>query len=243
MSQPRPAWLVTPAGQVAYDLANEAMHDLAARRLADEIPDVVIVLEHPPVFTAGRRAKPEELLWDESSIAARGALVRRIDRGGAFTYHGPGQVVAYPILNLGPSPDAARYLRGLEASVIDACARVGAMVRRRDDVQTGVWAGNEKVCAIGVRLLRARVTLHGLALNCDTDLAWFAGIIACGLPEHGVTSLSRLLGRDVTVDEMRPHLRDALATEFGFRWTAAPPEVAARFAPVTYAAGASATIA
>jgi lipoyl(octanoyl) transferase len=191
----RPAWLVAPAGPVGYDRANEAMHDLAERRLAGAIPDTVIVLEHPPVFTAGRRAKDDELLWDEPSIEARGGLVRKIDRGGSFTFHGPGQLVGYPILGLGTSPDAAWYLRRLEEAVIRACAAVGAAVTRRDDVQTGVWSGDEKVCAIGVRLLRTRVTLHGFALNCDTDLSWFDGIIACGLPDHGVTSLSRLLGR------------------------------------------------
>jgi lipoyl(octanoyl) transferase len=229
---PRPAWLVMPAAPVPYDRANEAMHDLAAQRLAGAIPDVVILLEHPPVFTAGRRANDDELLWDEPSVEARGGLVRRIDRGGSFTFHGPGQLVGYPILGLGATPDAAGYLRHLEATVIRACAAIGATVTRRHDVQTGVWAGDDKVCAIGVRLLRTRVTLHGFALNCDTDLSWFDGIVACGLPDHGVTSLSRLLDRDVTVDELRPHVIAGLADEFGLAFRSAPAEVAERFAPL-----------
>ena len=205
------------------------MHALADRRLAGAIPDSVILLEHPPVFTAGRRAKPEELLWEEAAVHARGGLVRRIDRGGSFTFHGPGQLVGYPIIGLGARPDVARYLRQLEEVVIRACAELGAPVTRRDDVQTGVWAGNEKVCAIGVRLLRTRVTLHGFALNCDTDLGWFDGIVACGLPEHGVTSLSRLLGRDVTVDEVRPIVARQLGEVFDLAFEPSPPEILAGF--------------
>ncbi len=226
---PVPAWLVTPAGPVPYDRANRAMHALAERRLAGEIPDTVILLEHPPVFTAGRRAKDDELLWDETSVEARGGLVRRIDRGGSFTFHGPGQSVGYPILGLGTKPDAGAYLRRLEEVVIRTCADLGATVTRRDDVQTGVWAGDEKICAIGVRLLRTRVTLHGFALNCDTDLSWFDGIVACGLPDHGVTSLTRLLGRDVTVDEVRPLLERHLAQIFGLGFSSAPVDVASAF--------------
>jgi lipoyl(octanoyl) transferase len=229
VSETRPGWLVTPTGPVSYDEANEAMHALAERRLTDEIPDTVILLEHPPVFTAGRRAKPEELLWDEPSVEARGGLVRRIDRGGSFTFHGPGQLVGYPILGLGAAPDAGGYLRRLEEVVIRTCAALGAVVTRRGDVQTGVWAGDEKVCAIGVRLLRTRVTLHGFALNCDTDLAWFDGIVACGLPEHGVTSLTRLLERTVTVQEVRPIAQKHLGEVFGLTFAPAPADVAAAF--------------
>ena len=235
-----PAWLVTPASPVPYDRANDAMHALAERRLAEEIPDSVILLEHPPVFTAGRRAKAEELLWTEPSVAARGGLVRRIDRGGSFTFHGPGQLVGYPILALGAKPDAGAYLRRLEEAVIRTCADLGASVTRRDDVQTGVWVGDEKICAIGVRLLRTRVTLHGFALNCDTDLSWFDGIVACGLPEHGVTSLSRTLGSDVPVEEVRPVLTRHLADVFDLAFSAAPADVASAFEPQR---GASAMIA
>ena len=235
MTDARTAWLLAPAGPVGYDRANEAMHDLAARRLADEIPDTVIVLEHPPVFTAGRRAKDDELLWDETSIQEHGGLVRRIDRGGSFTFHGPGQLVGYPIIGLGTTPDAAGYLRRLEEAVIRACAEVGAHTTRRDDVQTGVWSGDDKVCAIGVRLLRTRVTLHGFALNCDTDLSWFDGIIACGLPDHGVTSLTRVIGRDVPVDEVAPIAIRHIAEVFGLAVTQAPEEVVRPFLAVAVA--------
>jgi lipoyl(octanoyl) transferase len=231
----RPAWLIEPSSPVDYDVANQAMHALAARRLADAIPDTVILLEHPPVFTAGRRARPDELLWPEDSVQARGGIVRRIDRGGSFTFHGPGQVVGYPILGLGSRPDAGSYLRRLEEVVIRTCADLGVAVDRRDDVQTGVWAGDDKICAIGVRLLRTRVTLHGFALNCDTDLSWFDGIVACGLPDHGVTSLSRLLGRDVTVDEVRPLVAQHLAAVFDLGFTAAPAPLVDAFGAVAVA--------
>lgn len=205
------------------------MHDLAERRLAGDVPDSLILLEHPPVFTAGRRSKPEHLLWSEPEAAARGAAVHHIDRGGSFTFHGPGQLVGYPILHLGVRPDAVAYLRALEDAVIRTGAALGVELHRRDDVQTGVFAGDDKVCAIGVRLMRTRVTLHGFAINCDTDLSWFQGIVACGLPNNGVTSLSALLDRDVTVDEVRPIARRALAEVFDLDYRQAPAEELERF--------------
>jgi len=222
------AWLLEP-GSVPYDVANEAMHRLAERRLAGEIPDTVILLEHPPVFTAGRRAKPEELLWSSAEVEARGGLVRAIDRGGSFTFHGPGQLVGYPILGLGSKPDAVAYLRRLEDAVIGTCADLGVAAGRRDDVQTGVWVGDDKICAIGVRLMRTRVTLHGFALNCETDLSWFRGIVACGLPDLGQTSITEQLGRRVGVEDARPIAARHLATVFDRDLVPAPDDVASLF--------------
>ncbi len=213
----RPGWLIRPEGAVPYGPANEAMHRWAERRLADEIPDTVILLQHSPVFTAGRRAKPEELLWSAEEVAVRDAEVHRIDRGGSFTFHGPGQLVGYPIIDLGPAPDAAAHLRRMEEVVIRAAADVGVELHRRPEVQTGVWAGDRKVCAIGVRLMRARVTVHGFAVNCD---------------EHGVTSLSELAGRPITVDTLGPFVERHLAAIFGLDLVAAPREEAARVQPV-----------
>ncbi len=229
----RPAWLFEPEGLVPYDLANDAMHRLAERRLAGEIPDAVILLEHPPVFTAGRRARPEHLLWSEDEASALGADVRRIDRGGSFTFHGPGQLVGYPILTLGSTPDATGYLRRLEEVVIRSAGDIGVSVDRRPDVQTGVFHGDDKVAAIGVRLMRARITLHGFALNCDTDLSWYRGIVACGLPDHGVTSLSELAGRPVSVDEMRPIVRRHVAEVFDLSFVPAPAGAAPDLEPST----------
>lgn len=220
---------------MAYDVANEAMHELAERRLRAEAPDTLILLEHPPVFTAGRRSKPEHLVWSEDEARAHGAEVHHIDRGGSFTFHGPGQLVGYPIVDLGAVPDAARYLRSLEEAVILSAADIGVELHRRDDVQTGVFHEDDKVCAIGVRLMRTRVTLHGFAINCDTDLSWFGGIVACGLADNGVTSLSELADRDVTVQEMRPIVARRLAEVFDLGYGATPATTADRFRPVAVA--------
>jgi lipoyl(octanoyl) transferase len=228
----REALLIRPERPVPYGPANESMHDLAERRLAGEIPDTVILLEHPPVFTAGRRARPDERLWSPDEVAARGAEVHRIDRGGAFTFHGPGQIVGYPIMDLGAKPDAAAHLRRMEEAVIRTASEFGVALHRREDVQTGVWHGDDKVCAIGVRLMRARVTLHGFALNCDPDLSWWDGIVACGLPGHGVTSLSRLAGRPITVPEVRPALERHLADVFGMDLVLATDRIAKLLRPV-----------
>ncbi|HEY8116974.1 MAG TPA: lipoyl(octanoyl) transferase LipB, partial [Actinomycetota bacterium] len=172
------ARLIRPAGPVDYDEANERMHALAERRLAGEGEDTLILLEHPPVYTAGRRWKPDHIVWTEDRIRAAGADLRFIDRGGSLTFHGPGQLVGYPVFDLGARPDAMRYVRDLEEVVISAAADVGVALHR-SDVQTGVWSGSRKVCAIGVRLMRMRVSLHGFALNCTTDLSWYDAIVPC----------------------------------------------------------------
>jgi lipoyl(octanoyl) transferase len=197
------ARLIRPVGLVDYDDANAAMHELAEARLACEAEDALILLEHPPVYTAGRRSKPEHVVWTEDRIRAAGAELRFIDRGGSLTFHGPGQLVGYPVLDLGRRPDALRFVRDLEEVVIRAARDVGVELER-SDVQTGVWSAQRKVCAIGVRLMRMRVSLHGFAVNCTTDLGWYDAIVPCGLADEGVTSLSELAGRTVTVEEMAP---------------------------------------
>lgn len=198
-----PAALIRPRGLVDYDDADAAMHELASARLRGEGADSLILLEHPPVFTAGRRWRSEHIVWTENAIAEAGALLRFVDRGGSLTFHGPGQLVGYAVLDLGPRPDAIRFVRDLEEVVIRAARDVGVAVER-NEVQTGVWAGARKVCAIGVRLMRMRVSLHGFALNCATDLSWYDAIVPCGLAEEGVTSLSQLAEREITVQEMAP---------------------------------------
>lgn len=203
----RRGWLIRPAVPVDFDRANALMHELAERRLAGEIPDTFIQLEHPPVYTAGRRWKPDHIVWTQDRIEAAGAELRFIDRGGSLTFHGPGQLVCYPIVDLGTKPDALAYVRRLEEVVIRAAADLGVALGR-SAVQTGVWSGDRKVCAIGVRLLRMRVSLHGLALNCTTDLSWYDAIVPCGLANEGVASLSTLAGRPITVaDATLPLLR------------------------------------
>ncbi len=186
-----------------YAEANAAMHELAETRLRGDGVDTLILLEHPPVFTAGRTSKDAHMVWTEAQIRAAGAELFAIDRGGSLTFHGPGQLVGYPIVDLGSRPEALGYVRRLEEVVIRSAADIRIAVHR-SDVQTGVWSGDRKVCAIGVRLMRMRVSLHGFAVNCTTDLSWFDGIVPCGLGHSGVTSLSEIAGREVTVDEMAP---------------------------------------
>jgi lipoyl(octanoyl) transferase len=206
---------------VPYAEAYEVMHDLAERRAVGEIPDTLILLQHPPVYTLGRRSDPAHVRWTRDQIEATGAEVHEVDRGGSVTFHGPGQLVGYPILDLGPKPDVIAHLRRIEEAVIRA-ARDASVELGRDPERTGAWAGDRKVCAIGVKLTHSRVTLHGFALNCSTDLAWYDAIVPCGLADRGVTTLTHLAGREVTVDEMTPLIVARFEEVFDVRLSADP---------------------
>jgi lipoate-protein ligase B len=196
----RDAWLLTP-GRVPYRAAHLAMLDLVERRIRGEVPDTLILLEHDPVYTAGRRTDPSHLLLARDEIERLGAELHHVERGGSVTFHGPGQLVGYPILHLGVAPSLAEHVRRIQEVIIRASADVGAATVRDD--QVGVWCGDRKVCAIGVKSTR-RVTYHGFALNCTTDLRWFDAIVPCGLHDRGVTTLSERVARRVTVEEMLP---------------------------------------
>ena len=180
-----------------YERAWELQRELAAERADDRRPDTLLLLEHPSVYTAGRRTLPEERPFD-------GTPVVDVDRGGKITWHGPGQLVGYPIVRLAEPFDVVAYVRRLEALLMDACREFGLETRRVDG-RSGVWTtdGQRKVAAIGVRVSRG-VTMHGFALNCDPDLSAFGAIVPCGIADAGVTSLSRELGKIVTVDDALP---------------------------------------
>ncbi|MEX0991798.1 MAG: lipoyl(octanoyl) transferase LipB [Actinomycetota bacterium] len=228
-------WIVRPTEPVPYDLASDLMHDLAERRADDLIPDVLILLEHPPVYTGGRRSDPAHMLWPEERMRARGAALRLADRGGSFTFHGPGQLVGYPIMRLDSRLDVIPHLRRMEEVAIRTGADLGLSLGR-DERQTGVWAGPAKVCAIGVRLSAAKVTLHGFGLNCSTDLSWFDAIVPCGLPDRSVTSLSRVAGRTISVAEVAPLVERHAAEVFGSALVPAPTDIADAFAAPARAA-------
>jgi lipoyl(octanoyl) transferase len=213
--------ILRPPGLVPYSEANQLMHELAEGRLRNEVPDTLILLQHPPVYTAGKRWKPEHLLWAKDAIEAAGAELHFVDRGGSVTFHGPGQLVGYPIIDLGSTPDVVGYVRKLEDVVIGACAEAGIEGLGRNPVNAGVWAEDRKVCAIGVRVTMARVTLHGFALNCTTDLSWYDAIVPCGLTDTGVTTLSAIAGREVTVEEMVPLVASCFQDVFDSRAAAA----------------------
>jgi lipoyl(octanoyl) transferase len=182
---------------VPYLEAWDLQRDLAARRAAGDAPDTLILLEHPDVYTAGRRTEDAERPFD-------GTPVVDVDRGGKITWHGPGQLVGYPILAL-PSPlDVVAYVRVLEDALIAVCAEFGVPAHRVEG-RSGVWTMDDqrKLGAIGIRV-RQGVTSHGFALNCSPDLAAFSRIIACGIRDASAGSLTGELGRTVTVAQARP---------------------------------------
>jgi lipoyl(octanoyl) transferase len=184
-------------GTLLYEQAWELQRGLATDRADGVRDDMLLLLEHPSVYTAGRRTLPEERPFD-------GTPVIDVDRGGKITWHGPGQLVGYPILRLAEPFDVVAHVRRLEALLIDACAEFGLETRRVEG-RSGVWTvdGERKVAAIGVRVTRG-VTMHGFALNCDPDLAAFGRIVPCGIADAGVSSLSRELGKIVTVADALP---------------------------------------
>ena len=166
-------------------------------------PDTVIFLEHPSVYTAGKRTEAAERPQD-------GTPVIDVDRGGKITWHGPGQLVGYPILRLSEPMDVVGYVRMLEGILIDALAALG-LESNRVDGRSGVWIGeNKKIAAIGIRVSRG-VTMHGFALNCDNSFEAYDRIVACGIVGAGVTSISRELGRDVTTEDVLPLVRKAFS--------------------------------
>jgi lipoyl(octanoyl) transferase len=187
--------LVMRLGTVPYEEAWQLQQELATQRQLDEIPDVLLLLEHPPVYTRGRRSKPEELPMGVEWYEAQGIEVRDTDRGGLVTYHGPGQLVAYPIVHLGAyGDDVHAYVRGLEQVMIDALGRAGVPAQTIEAL-TGVWVGRRKIGSLGLHVSR-RITTHGLAINVNNNLQPFEWIVPCGIEGVAMTSISRELGRE-----------------------------------------------
>lgn len=197
---------VRQLGTMDYLAAWDLQRETAAARV-DGGPDTLLLLEHPPVYTAGKRTEPHERPVD-------GTPVVDSDRGGKITWHGPGQLVGYPIIGLGEKLDVLNYVRRLEQSLISVCTELGLGAGRVDG-RSGVWlppdAGRpaRKIAAIGIRVARG-VTVHGFALNCDCDLGAFSAIIPCGIADAGVTSLTAELGRHVGVAEVRERVAEAV---------------------------------
>jgi lipoic acid synthetase len=202
--------LVEDLARTGYTPALELQQRLVARVQAEGEPSYVLLVEHdPPVITLGRRAQMGHVLADPERLAAAGIELVKVTRGGDVTWHGPGQLVAYPILRLDTRGLTLRaYVGRLEQAVIDTLARLGIAAGRRDGL-VGVWVGQEKVAAIGVAVSRW-VTYHGLSLNVAADVGGFDAIIPCGIAGAAVTSVSRLLGRDVSVEEVKPLLVESL---------------------------------
>ncbi|MDQ1624669.1 MAG: lipoyl(octanoyl) transferase [Actinomycetota bacterium] len=199
-------------GLVAYDEAWAEQRELHAARVAGTAPDTVLLLEHPPVYTAGRRTSPYERPVD-------GTPVIDVDRGGKITWHGPGQLVGYPIVALPDPVDVVAHVRRVEEALILACTDLG-VVATRVAGRSGVWVVDDqggqdrKVAAIGIRVSQG-VTMHGFALNCDCDLSWFDRIVPCGIADATVTSLSQETGRSVGVADALPYVEKRLAEVLG----------------------------
>jgi lipoyl(octanoyl) transferase len=198
-------------GRTEYRAACERQGNLVTQRIAGEIGDTLIFTEHDPVFTVGLRSGADaNLVWDAPTLARAGIAVEKTNRGGDITYHGPGQIVGYPILSLEPRKDLHAYLRLLEQVIIDSLCHLGLTAGRREG-KTGIWIEHRKIAAVGVAV-RRWVTYHGFALNVAPDLSHFDGIIPCGIraEEGTVTSMRAELGRDVSIDEVKR----VLAAEF-----------------------------
>lgn len=200
-------------GAVPYERAWEIQRDVHAAVEAGSLPDTCLLLEHPPVYTAGKRTQPLERPTD-------GTPVVDVDRGGKITWHGPGQLVGYPVVRLRDPVDVVGYVRTLEQALIDGCAALGLDTDRIDG-RSGVWFPADgtrparKVGAIGIRVAQG-VTMHGFALNCACDLAAFDRIVPCGISDAGITSLSVEAGRPVTVAELLPLVQPRLADALGY---------------------------
>ncbi|BBX23032.1 octanoyltransferase [Mycolicibacter terrae] len=200
---------VRQLGTVDYGTAWQLQRDLADARVAGG-PDTLLLLEHPPVYTAGRRTEPHE----RPLASVQGTPVVDVDRGGRITWHGPGQLVGYPIIGLAEPMDVVNYVRRLEESLIEVCNTLGLNTIRVDG-RSGVWLPADgvrparKVAAVGVRVARA-TTLHGFALNCDCDLSAFSSIVPCGIADAGVTSLSAELDFVTSVDDVRHAVASAV---------------------------------
>jgi lipoate-protein ligase B len=209
---------------VGYTAAYDIQQRLWSQNVTGEGPDALIVLSHPPTFTIGKSGKLDNLLLAREELEKRGLPVFFTDRGGDITYHGPGQVVAYPIIDLRKrGKDVHRYIHDLEEVVVRTLVDF-SIEAHRDQRQVGVWVGDEKIAAIGVRI-RKWVTMHGLALNVDPIMEHFSYINPCGIVDCGITSITRLLSRNVTFDDVALKLVDNFAEVFAVRveWAADSP--------------------
>lgn len=204
---------VTQLGRVPYAEAFELQHRLRDRRAAGELPDLLLVLEHPPVYTRGKRTEPGDLPAGEDWYHERGIEIEDSDRGGRVTYHGPGQLVAYPIMAVDRVAD---FVHTMERAIVSALADEGISAEPRDTPFTGVWSGDAKIASIGVRV-REGVSMHGLAVNVDNELQPFEWIVPCGIDQVRVTSVARETARDRALPCFRKRMAYRFCEAFGRR--------------------------
>ncbi|HEX9887516.1 MAG TPA: lipoyl(octanoyl) transferase LipB [Longimicrobiales bacterium] len=211
----RPTLEARYLGRIDYAHGLTLQEDLVRERRAGRTGDVLLLLEHPHVITLGSSSDPAHVLMDAASLERRGIEVHRVGRGGDVTYHGPGQLVGYLIVDLKPDrQDLHRFLRDVEGALIRAMTVLGVRAERRQGL-TGVWARSGKLAAIGVRVSSGWITSHGFALNVNTDLTFFEAIVPCGIADRAVSSLERELGRAVPLEEVMGIVASAFADAFG----------------------------
>ena len=212
-------------GSVAYRPAHDLQIRLRDGLAAGRNDEHFLLLEHPPVFTLGRNAKPSDIVADRDALAARGVAVEETDRGGQVTFHGPGQLVGYPILDLQPDrKDIRRYVRDLQEVLIRALADFGIEASRKEGPDNiGVWVGGSKIASLGVHVSHWRTT-HGFALNVVTDLSFFGGIVACGLPTVRMASIESLTGRAPSLTEVAAVCARHFGEVFERQMVASPAE-------------------
>jgi lipoate-protein ligase B len=208
-----PELWVAHLGTVPYAEAFELQRALHERRVAGDLPDLLLVLEHPPVYTRGKRTEPGDLPMDAAWYGERGIEVEDSDRGGRVTYHGPGQLVAYPIMAV---ERVADFVHTMEGAIVTALADEGVVAEPRATPFTGVWVGDSKIGSIGVRV-REGVSMHGLAVNVDNDLEPFDWIVPCGIDHVRVTSVARETGRSPSLPCFRKHMAYRFSQAFGRR--------------------------
>jgi lipoyl(octanoyl) transferase len=209
-------------GQVPYEPARELQRRLEEARRRSEVPDLLLLLEHPPVYTKGRRSQPSELGMGEDWYRMQGIEVCESDRGGAVTYHGPGQLVGYPIVSLQAQRlGVAAYIERMEGLMIESLASWGIPARLRDGL-TGVWAGDRKIGSIGVHVRRG-ITTHGFAVNVNNDLQPFEWIVPCGIEGCRMTSVCRELGAEQPMDEFMDVVADRFGQAYGRRMVDVDP--------------------
>ncbi len=197
-----PALEVRRLGRISYEDALDLQDELVGLRRAGGIPDQLLLVEHPHVITLGTSSQEEHVLLTEEERKARGIQLFQVGRGGDATYHGPGQLVGYPILSLAPDrKDLHRYLRDLEEVLILTLGAFGISATREEGL-TGVWVWEGKLAAIGVRVSSGWITSHGFALNVDPDLSYFSSIVPCGIQDRPVASMASVLGRPISPEEV-----------------------------------------
>jgi lipoyl(octanoyl) transferase len=226
--------LVEWAGQVNYLKAWDRQKELVAEREnTPDLDDYLLLLEHPPTYTLGRHGRLENLLLDEKALMERGIAYHQVDRGGDITYHGPGQLVGYPILYLeryyGRGIGRIRsYISDLEALLIQVVAAFGIQAHRLEG-HPGAWvdspSGISKIAAVGIRVTAKGISSHGFALNVNPEMGYFDGIVPCGIVDHGVTSMAEILGEPVTISKVIPHLREYFSQIFNVETMDTSPQI------------------